>query len=383
MSAHVGAARRLSVRSVRMPHLALTVLVPAGLAHVLALVGLVTAWSQYRSPWAAAALLVASATLPAVLAVAAVRRAVPGGALPTAVTAVVAAGVPAVSLGLLADLPPALWVSWGSWGWGAGAMTLLGLAAHIPPRRTAALAGGYGALAAGAVLVGGGGLWNANLALVAAAVPPLAAAHYLHLYADALRRRGAATRPAAQPGPCPVAQLPAPGREDLDVVPAADVRRLAILRDGIEPLLRDVADGAPLPLDNARSAAARRLAGQLREALAAQRRTLWLPETAGDAPVRVVATDSVARATGDDDRAWLAALIDQLGGHPDWEHVQVVLDRRLDGSVTAVLTARGAAARAAAADPRVRALCDGRSARCDADDGLLVVEAEILTKIGA
>jgi len=158
----------------------------------------------------------------------------------------------------------------------------------------------------------------------------------------------------------------------------ADVRRLDVLRERIAPLLADVAERAPLPLDAARSGAARQCAQQLREALAEQRRTLWLPRTVSGAPVAVIATDASARATGDADRAWLAALLELLGGHPGWEHVRVVLDRRLGGPITAVVTAGGPRARQALADPRLAALCGARAARCDADDGLLVVETELL-----
>ena len=355
-----------------VPHLARTVLAAAALAHLLALAGLVGSWSSYRSPWAAALILVGSAALPVVL-VAAPRRAGAGGSLPRGVAPLVVAGMLAVSAALLADLPPQLWASWASWNWSTGAMVLLGLAVHVSHRRAVVLACGHGTLAVAAVLLGGGDPWRANLALVAATVPPLAAAHYLRLYTAALSARRDAVRDRA---------LAAAGRRDPDVG-VADARRLAVLREGIEPLLRDVADAAPLPLDAERSAAARRLAVQLREALAAQRRTLWLPGTAGGVPVRLVATDNATRATADGDRAWLAALIELLDRHPDWQHVRVVLDRRLDGSLTAVLTAAGPSARAAAADSRVRALCAGRSARCDADDGLLVVESEMSTKIGA
>jgi hypothetical protein len=257
-------------------------------------------------------------------------------------------------------------------------MTLLGLAVYLSPRLTLALAAGYGALGAGTVLLGGGGPWQAHLVLVAATVPPIGAAQYLRLYADALRRRAEAASERALAR----ARVEA-GRRDLDVVRTADDQRLAALRERIEPLLRDVGAGAPLPLDAERSAAARLLADQLREALAAQARTLWLPEQAGGGPVDVVATDAASRATGDGDRAWLAALIELLDRHPGWRRVRVVLDRRLDGSLTAVLTADGPAARAAAADHRIQALCVARPARCDADDGLLVVETELPTKIGA
>jgi len=362
-------------RLLRISHSARLVALLVALADAFAAAGLLGAWSHYRSPWAAVALLVVAAALPvAAVAVPRRRRASGEGGFSGRDGVLVVGGVLAVSAGVLADLPPSDWASGASWNWGTGAITLLVLAVHLDPWLITVLAVAHGTLAAGAVLLAGGDPWNAQLALVAATVPPLGAAQYVRLQAGALQRRAAAVRSR---------ERAEADRHDLDVVRVTDVRRLSALVDRIEPLLRDVVDGARLPLDAERSAEARLLARQMRDVLAAQRRTLWLPEQAGGAPVDVVATDSAIRAAGDGDRAWLAALIDLLGTHPCWQHVRVVLDRRLDGSVTAVLTAGGSAAREAAADPRVQALCASRSARCDADDGLLVVEAEILAKIGA
>jgi hypothetical protein len=304
--------------------------------------------------------------------------------LPTWVIALVVAGVLGASVLLPALLPPSERASWASWNWGTGAMTLLGLAVHVPPLRITALAAGHGALGVGVVLLGGGGLWEAQLALVSATTAPLGAAQYLHLYADAVRRRAAVLMACTEPAGGPGGGPPGAGSAGGPPGELAGARRLAMLRERIEPFLADVARRrAPLPLDAERSAVARCLTEQLREALAAQRRSLWLPEEVRGVPVSVIGSESATRAAGDAERAWLAALLDLVGRHDGWHLLRLVLALRPDGALTAVLTGAGPAASAAAADPLVRALCEGTAARCDADHELLVVEADPLTKIGA
>lgn len=391
MNGTATAAHTSALRPLRLPHLSRMLLLPAVAAHVFALVGLVENWSRYRPPGAAATLFVLSCAMPAVLVLAPRRD---DGVLPVPAAATVVGGVFTVSVLLPAILPDQEWASWAAWNWTTGAMTLLGLAVYLPPARIAGLAAAHGVLAVSLILLGAGGWWNAQLALVAAVIAPLAAAQYLRFYEDALAERADAVAvraradagPDAGPDPWPDAgpgRAPDDAPDDADVLRLGDDPRLASLRDRIEPLLRDIAEGGTLPLDNARAAAARELATQLREALAASRRALWLPAEIGGAAVSVVATDGATRVASDADRVWLAALLDLLGQHRTWARVRLVLDLRLNGSLSAVVTADGPAARVAAADARVRALCADRSARCDADDGLLVVEAELSTKIGA
>jgi hypothetical protein len=170
---------------------------------------------------------------------------------------------------------------------------------------------------------------------------------------------------------------------ELDVVRLADVRRIGTLREQLEPLLEHVAEQGSLPLDAARAATARDLAERLREALAAQRQTLWLPEQLGPAPLVVVCADVAVRATCDTDRAWLGALIDLLGRHPGWRRARLVLDVGAGARVNAVLTADGPSAAQALADPSVRALCASRAAHLDRENELLVVDADLLTNAEA
>jgi hypothetical protein len=362
---------RRDLEPVAVPYLGRMIVVPAILAHGFALAGLVSGWSEYRWPWAAVGLLVLSMALPLVLVVAP-RRA--SGRLPARAAALVVAGVFAVSTALPALLPPAERASFACWNWGTGAMTFLGVAAYLSTRRTIALALAHAALAVGVQLLSGGGSWRLHLVVVSTLVPPLGAAQYLRFYADALRQRARAV----------AAQLEAEeGRHELDARRSSGDRRLGALRDDVEPLLRYVAEGGPLPLDDARARAAQQLAENLRAALVAHRRALWLPEYLGDAAVTVVCSDAAARGVGTAERAWLAALLELLDTFPCWRAVHVVLDPRDDGSVSAVVTAEGPAAAQAAADPRVGALAARRQAQVEADGNFFSVDADLRAMIGA
>ena len=345
-----------------LPDLRRAVLVPTVLAHAVALASLTAGWSSFRSGPAAVALLAASAALVVVLAQAPPRR------VPGARPYLVAAGALAVSTALPLLLPAAQRAPVTCWNWATGATILLAVAVQLPPAPATALALAHGTVAATVTLgvtgTAGAGAWTATHATVMAVLPALAGAQYVQLHRHLL----AGTPPVA-------------GRRR-DPATAA-VPRLQALGRQIEPLLRDVAEGCPLPLDVDRATSARRLAEDLRQALADSRRALWLPEQVGGAPVQVVGTDAATRGAADGDRVWLAALLDLLGTRPGWRHVRVVLDLRLDGSVTGVVTADGAAAPEAARDPRVQALCEARGARCDADDDLLVIEAAFPSTIGA
>jgi len=351
-----------------LPDLRRAALVPTVLAHAVAAAALVSGWSSFRSGPAAAALLVASAALVGVLA-----QAAPPCRRPGARPYLVAAGALAVSVALPLLLPAAQRAPVTCWNWATGATILLAIAVHLPPAPAVALAVAHGVVAvtvtAGlggtgwATGTAGGGAWTVTHATVVAVLPALAGAQYGYFHRHLTE------------GPPAVARRRA--------APTSAVPRLEVLGRRIEPLLRDVAEGCPLPLDVDRATSARQFAEELRQALAASRRALWLPEQVGGAPVQVVGTDAATRGAADGDRIWLAALLDLLGTRSGWRHVRVVLDLRLDGSVTGVVTADGAAAPEAARDPRVQALCEARGARCDADDELLVIEAAFPSTIGA
>ena len=362
---------RNDLEPLAVPYLGRIVLVPGLLAHAFALAGLITGWSEYRIPWAAVGLLVVSMALPTILVVAPRRYA---GKLPTPVAAGVVVGIFAVSLGVCALLPPQARSSLASWNWGTGAMTSLGIASYLSTRRTVALAFAHGVLAVVVQLVSGGGLWRIHVVLVSTLVPPLGAAQYLHFYAEALRQRA---RAAAE-------QLQAEReRQELDAVRLTEHQRLGVLREEIEPLLRQVADGGSLPLDGARARRAQQLAAELRAALVAQRRALWLPERLGDAPVTVVCSSDTAARVGTAERAWLAALLELLETYPRWRAVHVVLDPVSDGTVNAVVTAEGPDAVQAGVDPRVRALTARAVARVDIDGRFLSIDTDLHATIGA
>jgi membrane protein implicated in regulation of membrane protease activity len=344
------------------------VLVPTVLAHLYALAGLVGSWGHYRSA-AAGGLFVASLLVP--FGMAQVSRTA-GGRLPPAAAAGVVVAVFGISIAVPALLPPADRGTLAAWNWGTGAMTLLGLALFVPLVVSFCLGIAHGVLAYLVVTWAGLGAWTAHLVVFAAVVPPLAAAQYIRMHGVAVRRRerAASERAAVQ----------ARGR-DLDDVRLGDLRRLGELRDRLEPLLAHVAQGGALPLDDERSRAARLLAEDLRDALAAQREALWLPERLGPVPLSVLSARAAASRLGDDDRAWLGALVDVLARHDGWRRARLVLDATRAG-ICAVLTASGPAASRAAADPLLRALCVRRPVRIDQEEDLIVIDVDLATPFG-
>ena len=73
----------------------------------------------------------------------------------------------------------------------------------------------------------------------------------------------------------------------------------------------------------------------------------------------------------------MATLLRLLGEHGTWEEIRVVLDPDGRAGPQFVVTARGPAGAAAAADPRVVSLCRSRSTRLDVDGTLLVVDGTL------
>jgi hypothetical protein len=345
-----------------------------GQAFALLLLGL--SWGGYPDPPAVvglwALLTAATFALPAV----AVRT---GGSVPGV------AIVPVVAVIALVDVAvPALdgdpdAVGPATWNWGAVALTFLVVALYRPAAEVLALV----ALHVAGVLVWtlGDGVANdpvrVTLAACGSCLPALAAVQFLGFYLGVLAHRERAA----------LAGRESRARQAAEDAVAHDWRaRIARVRDDALPLLREVSDGAPLPLDPAATAAARRVSGRLRRELLGGREVDWLlraevaeqPAAPQDVDVEVVTGLGASQLMDDETRVALGALVSLLRRHRGWTRMTLTVAGAPDRSLTLALVAHGAAAGAAAQDDAVLAAVRllGATAALD-DPQTLVIQARL------
>lgn len=371
-----------AAEALRVPQVGRIVVLCGVLAHLYAAGLLLASVAAYRSAAAAGVAWAASAAIP-LLVVARARR--HGDVLGPAATFVVGAAVLLIDVAVLALAEPAARAGYANWAAGALGLVILGLAAYRPPRDILCL----GALHFAVTLVGGltavsasvHGLPGVLLASIAAILPPLVAAQFLHLYAAALRTRQQAV--AAR------ARVEAASRAE-EEVRREERERLARLRAQILPLVDAVAAEAPLPLDQARAAAAGELAAALRAELVANQATTWLTTAVGGsavaASVEVADGSRVAERLAEPVRAGLLATVARLGAVVGrGGRVVVALAEDGAGGATCVLTGSvpaGSAAvvtlaAAAADDPSLQAAAAALGSEVAVEDGVVVVEATL------
>jgi hypothetical protein len=293
------------------------VLAVSGVGVFLAAVNLASSWSVYRSPVAALLLwCVTAATVP--LAQRSMRRT---GRLTTRATVIVVVVLAALDIAVPQTAPPRNWLQIAAWNWGAIALILFALAVYRPVREIYLLTVGHAML--GLVLLP----WMPVrdpveiIQFVAGAViPPLAAAHYLALYAEGLRNRQRAVEEHRRSVAAAAAEEES--RRLMD-------ERLASIRPSILGVLRAVVAGRGAPIDPAARDRARALSDRLRreldESLAAARSQLPLsPPVDADSSAQVDVLGSPALLP-EPDRVTLAAIVDVLAGCPGWLRIGVTV----------------------------------------------------------
>lgn len=357
-----------------------TLVVVGAFGQAYAVLLMAGSWGSYDRPWIVLGCWVAMTAVPVVLTGAAAVRAdgTPGPLAVVPAVAVLAASdvvVPALA-------GPGERLAEGAWNWGAVAIMLLLLSVYRPAAEVLVLTAGH----ALAVL-----LWafvpgpdrpvdpvNLVLVLSGCVIPPLAAAQFVGFYLEGLRRRQDAghrerdlrARAAAE-----------------EAVSVDRQERLARLRADAMPILRDIAEGAPLPLYPERAAAARRVAERLRRELAEGREVDWLlrrqigADRGDGVDVQVVTGLGASRLLTDEPRAAVAAVVNLLRRHPGWDRITLTMAGAEDGSVALALVAQGEAATVAVQDAAVRAaaaqLCPAAGSPSLDDERTLVLEGRI------
>jgi hypothetical protein len=346
-----------------------------GQAYALLLLGL--SWAEYPDPrpvaglWAL--LTVATFAAPAI----AVRRGgvVPGVAIVpvVAVIGLVDVAVPALA-GDVDSVGPA------AWNWGAVALTFLVLAIYRPAAEVLTLV---------ALHVAGALVWplvdgfpndpvRVTLAACGAALPALAATAFLRFYLGVLADRERAA----------LAERETRARQAAEDAVARDWgARIARVRADALPLLRDVAGGGPLPLDDVTAARARRISDRLRRELVGGREVDWLLRAqvadqgeggGGGTDVEVVTGLGASQLMTDETRVALGALVSLLRRHDGWSRLTLTVAGAPDRTLMLALVAHGPAAAAAAGDDAVLAALRPLTATGALDDPqTLVIQARL------
>jgi hypothetical protein len=358
----------------------LGVLAMSSFGQAYALLLLVLSWGGYEYPWVQVGLwLLLTATAPVMVTVAERR----GGALPGR------AAVPVVALLVVLDIVvPALTggrdpIGAAAWNWGAIAITLLWLAIYRPAAEALSLA----ALHALACLV-----WpfvspvephdpvRLALSVALCALPALAGAQFVGFYLGVLARRESAAQ----------AERETRARQAAEEATSRDWRqRIERVRSEALPLIREVADGRELPLDEVTVARARRISGRLRRELVGGREVDWLlraqvapddgaGEAGADVDVEVVTGLGAARLMTDETRVALGALVSLLRRHAGWTRMTLTVAGSPDASLMLALVAHGEPAARAHADDAVRAALRPLAATSALDDReTLVIQARL------
>jgi hypothetical protein len=347
-----------------------------------ALLLLALSWAGYDSPWVQLGLwLLLTAAAPAMVAVA--RRhghGLPGRAV-----------VPVVALLVVLDVAiPALTggrdpIGVAAWNWGAVAIALLWLAIYRPAAEVLSLAALHGLaclLWSLAVPVEPNDPVRAALSVALCLLPALAGAQFVGFYLGVLVRREEAARE----------ERVTRARQAAEDATRRDWRqRMDRVRREALPLVREVAEGRPLPLDEVAVARARRISDRLRRELVGGREIDWLlrAQVAGDGgadgrqegeqvDVEVVTGLGAAQLMDDETRAALGALVSLLRRHPGWTRMTLTVAGAPDRSLMLALVAKGPAAAAAHEDVAVRAALRPLAATSALDEGeTLVIQTRL------
>jgi hypothetical protein len=341
-----------------------------GQAYALLLLGL--SWAEYPDPlpvvglWAL--LTVANLALPAI----AVRRdgQVPGIAMVPIVA--VAGGVDVAVPALAGDADS---VGGAAWNWGAVALTVLVVALYRPAAEVLSLVGlhVFGVLTWPLFDSVSNDPVQVTLTAAGAALPALAATQFLGFYLGVLADRERAAR----------AEHETRARQAAEDAVARDWgARIAQVRGDALPLLREVADGRPLPLDDAATAHARRVSDRLRHELVGGREVDWLLRSQvaeqGGIDVEVVTGLGASQLMTDETRFALGALVSLLRRHKGWSRMTLTVAGAPDRSLTLALVASGENAGDAAADDAVLAALRLLTADAALDDPqTLVIQARL------
>ena len=355
------------------------VLAMSSFGQAYALLLLALSWVGYDHPWVQLGLwLLLTAAAPAMVAVAGRND----GALPGR------AVLPVVALLVVLDLAvPALTggrdpIGAASWNWGAVAIALLWLAIYRPAGEVLSLAALH-ALAcllwSLAVVVEPNDPVRVALSVALCLLPALAGAQFVGFYLGVLVRREAAAD----------AERETRARQASEEATSRDWRqRIDRVRREALPLVREVAEGRELPLDEVAVARARRISDRLRRELVGGREIDWLlrAQVAGDGggdgddqvDVEVVTGLGAARLLSDETRVALGALVSLLRRHPGWTRMTLTVAGAPDRSLMLALVAKGEAAAAAHADDAVRAALRPLAATSALDEGeTLVIQARL------
>jgi hypothetical protein len=262
-------------------------------------------------------------------------------------------------------------------------MTILLLAIYLPAVVALTLAALHGlAVIAWAVSdPADGDPVRLALSVGSAVLPALAGAQFLGFYLGVLARREEAAR----------AERETRGRQAADEAVARDWRqRISRVRAEALPLVRDVAEGGPLPLDELTAARARRVSGRLRRELVGGREVDWLLRAQVAAPdgedgedgdavdVEVVTGLGASQLMTDTTRVALGALVSLLRRHPGWTRMTLTVAGAPDRSLMLALVAHGPAAGPAAADDAVHVALRSLGGSIALDDPeTLVIQARL------
>lgn len=251
------------------------------------------------------------------------------------------------------------------WNWGSVALALLALTAYLRPIVVVMLAVGH---ATAALLWGAVSFHSMDMPGVATVVAiggcllaPITGACFVRDYKVLRVEREAAARRRTE------ATADLRSREASRVDAEVRLRRL---RARAVPLLSAVADDTLVPLSSAGRLEATALAHALRSELIVGPSLSWLVAStrAHRVPVRVLTGRVRPNHLDEATRSRLAALVDVLAAHDDWDDITLSLRHRShDQSLDLDLVGLGDAAATAYFDPAVRELCMALGADLDLD----------------
>jgi hypothetical protein len=270
------------------------------------------------------------------------------------------------------SLPPAERLGPAAWNWGSGAVVITAVAAYRTAGQGVAAALGHAGVGVGLAVAAGN--WNPTALAVMAItclIPPVAAANYLQLYLDGLRRRQQAVE---------VGRRTAAARAVEHQQRQSVLDQVEWIKNKVTLLLESVGGDDAAPCDAAVRQEARELSTALRRELDESRSRGWvLHASAAGAAVDVLGSPGLL---DDDGRAAIAALVELLGRHTSFRQIGVTVSAA-DGGAPAVevtVVASGPASVLAYRDPAVQAAVRGVDGMLWLDDeaGSLVVEAVLL-----
>jgi hypothetical protein len=298
---------------------------------------------HFRSIAAVIGVWLCSFAVPLVCVVLARRH---GGVLTRRAFVLAGAGLIAIDLALLAQVPRALVGTSAMWIWGTVGVTVLALAPLRPMRDIVRLAATQATCCLASMAWAWGEPSVTGFRVLAdlngVLVPALAAAQFIGLYVVALRSREQISTQATAARARMMAA---------EAVESDTVRRLARLRAEAAPLLRAVVAGRARLDDPEAMADARRLSDHLRRELLESRSGAWLiglpasQVTAVSERTRVpdvLDPQHCLERVSDTDRASLTAFVNALYDEGEWDRLTVALvsssDRASDLDPTAALT---------------------------------------------